>query len=149
MWADPLVVQFIGGRASSSQQTWQRMLTYAGHWKFMHYGYWAIEEKSTQTFIGEIGFADFKRDIAASMQNVPEIGFALVSSTHRKGYATEALAAVLAWGDEHLPLKRTVALVNEANAISQRLLEKNGYRVFEHATFGDAPVLFMERQAAR
>jgi RimJ/RimL family protein N-acetyltransferase len=145
MWADPVVTRFIGGRASTPLQTWQRMLAYAGHWKFMHYGYWAIEEQSTQQFIGEMGFADFKRDIAASMQNVPEIGFAFASSVHGKGYATEALQAVLAWGDEHLPSKRTVALVNQENAVSRRLLEKNGYRTFEHAAFGDAPVLFMER----
>lgn len=145
MWADPLVTRFIGGRASTPQQTWQRMLTYAGHWKFMHYGYWAIEEKSSENFAGEIGFADFKRDIAPAMQNVPEIGFALVSSLHGKGYASEAVRRILEWGDEHLPSKRTVALVSDGNAASQHILEKNGYRAFERTAFGEAPVLFMER----
>lgn len=149
MWADPLVTRFIGGRASTPPQTWQRVLAYAGHWKFMHFGYWAIEEKSTGQFIGEIGFADFKRDIAPSMQNVPEIGFALASRAHGKGYASEAVLAVLAWGDEHLPSKRTVALVSVENAASRHILENSGYRTFEETRFADAPVLFMERQAAR
>ncbi len=145
MWADPLVTRFIGGRASTPQQTWQRMLAYAGHWAFMAYGYWAIEEKISQDFAGEIGFADFKREIAASMQNTPEIGFAIVSSAHGKGYASEALRAVLEWGDARLPSKRTVALVNDENTISQHLLRRSGYRIFEHSMFGDAPVVFMER----
>jgi RimJ/RimL family protein N-acetyltransferase len=113
----------------------------------MGYGYWAVEEKSSGAFVGEIGFADFKRDIAPSMQNVPEVGFAFVSRVHGIGYATEALRAVLAWGDEHLPSRRTVALVNEQNAASIHVLEKYGYAIFEHASFGDVAVVFMQREA--
>lgn len=149
MWADPAVVRFIGGKPSTPAQTWQRMLTYLGHWKAMSYGYWAIEEKSTGTFVGEIGFADFKRDIGPQMRNVPEIGFALVSDAHGKGYATEAVRAVLEWGDANLPSKRTVALVNEDNAASRHILEKAGYTVFDRAQFNGAPVLFLERAPAR
>lgn len=145
MWADPAVVRFIGGVPSTRQQTWSRLLTYGGHWQLMHYGYWAIEEKSTGVFAGEIGFADFKRDIIAAMQNVPELGFALVSSAHGKGYGTEAVTAVLAWGDAHLPSKRTVCLVNEENAPSLRVLEKAGYRCFERAELNGRPVRFLER----
>ncbi len=146
MWTDPLVVRHIGGKPSTAQQVWSRILTYMGHWQAMNFGYWAIEEKSTGKFIGEIGFADFKREIAPSMRSVPELGFALVSSAHGKGYASEAVRAVLEWGDEHLPSKRTVALVNEVNAPSVRILEKSGYREFERTTFNDAPVIFMERE---
>ena len=145
MWADPAVVRFIGGKPSTPQQTWSRLLTYMGHWQAMGYGYWAIEEKNTGEFIGEIGFADFKRDIAASMQNVPELGFALVSSAHGKGYGSEAVRAVLEWGDENLPSKRTVCLVNEENAASAHILQKAGYSIFVRTAFNDTPVMFLER----
>lgn len=145
MWADPAVVRFIGGTPSTPQQTWSRLLNYMGHWQAMNYGYWAIEERSSGTFIGEAGFADFKRDIAPSMQNVPELGFALVAGAHGKGYGTEAVAAVLAWGDAHLPSKRTVCMVNEANAASLRIVEKAGYRIFERAVLNGTPLLFLER----
>ena len=97
--------------------------------------------------IGEIGFADFKRDIAQSMQNVPEIGFALRSATHGRGYGSEAVGAVLAWGDTHLPSPRTVALVNEENQRSLRILERYGYGAFDRAQFNGSPVLFLERIA--
>lgn len=147
MWADPAVVRFIGGKPSTPQQVWSRLLTYMGHWPAMGYGYWAIEEQSSGRFIGEIGFADFKRDIDAAMQNVPELGFALVPSAHGKGFASEAVAAVLAWGDAHLPSKRTVCMVNEDNAASLRIVQNAGYRVFEQAVFNESPVLFLERTA--
>jgi RimJ/RimL family protein N-acetyltransferase len=146
MWADPQVTRFIFGQPSTRQQTWQRMLTYMGLWHAIRYGYWAIEEKQTGAYAGDIGFGDFKRDIVPSMQNVPEVGFALVPRFHGLGYATEALRAVLEWGDEHLPSTRTVALANEANAASIRVLEKCGYTIFEHALLIDVPVVFMERR---
>lgn len=145
MWADPAVVRFIGGVPSTGAQTWSRLLTYMGHWQAMKYGYWAIEEKSTGAFAGEIGFADFKRDIDAAMQNVPELGFALVSRAHGKGYGSEAVAAVLAWGDAHLPSRRTVCIVNEGNAASLHIVENAGYHAFGRAVFNGSPVLFLER----
>jgi RimJ/RimL family protein N-acetyltransferase len=145
MWADPAVTRFIGGKPSTAQQTWTRLLTYMGHWTAMNFGYWAIDSKETGEFIGEAGFADFHRDIIPTMRGVPELGFALVSSAHGKGYATEAVQAITAWGDAHLPSKRTVCLVNEDNIVSLRIVEKCGYRVFERGTFNGSPVCFLER----
>jgi len=148
MWEDPQVTRFIGGRPSTPQQTWVRIVGYRGHWVLRNYGYWAIEEKSTGRFIGELGFADFKRDIVAAMRDVPELGFALVSSEHGKGYATEAVHAALQWGDVHLPSKRTVCLVNEANAASLRIVGNAGYREFNRTNFNDSPVILLERIAS-
>jgi RimJ/RimL family protein N-acetyltransferase len=145
MWADPIVTRFIGGKPSTPQQTWTRLLAYVGHWALMRYGYWAIEEQSSGAFIGEAGFADFKRDITPAMQNVPELGFALIPSAHGKGYATEAVRAILQWGDANLTSRRTVCMVNEDNAASLAIVQKARYRIFEHATFSDSHVAFLER----
>ncbi len=149
MWSDPAVTRFIGGRPSTTQQTWSRLLTYMGHWKAMGFGYWAIEEKATGVYAGEIGFADFKRDIAESMRNAPEIGFALRSTMHGRGYGTEAVGAVVAWGDLYLPSPRTVALVNEENQRSLRILERFGYCAFDRAQFNGSRVMYLERLGAR
>jgi RimJ/RimL family protein N-acetyltransferase len=145
MWSDEIVTRFIGGKPSTPQQTWTRLLAYIGHWTAMNYGYWAIEEQSTGAFIGEAGFADFKRDITPEMQNVPELGFALVPSAHGKGYATEAVRAILEWGDAHLPSQRTVCMVNDENAASLAIVQKAGYRAFDRTTFGESVVVFLER----
>ena len=145
MWSDPIVTRFIGGKPSTYQQTWSRVMTYAGHWALLGFGYWAVEETATGTFVGECGFADFKRDIAPSMQGVPELGFAFAPAFHGKGYATEAVTAVVAWADANLEAKRTVCLVSPENHPSLRVVEKRGYRAFEETLFGGVPTLFFER----
>src|ERR1700736_1329189 len=87
MWTDPVVTRFIGGKPSTEQQTWARLLNYAGHWALLGFGYWAIEEKASGAFIGELGFADFKREIDPAMRDVPELGWTLASAAHGRGYA--------------------------------------------------------------
>lgn len=146
MWADPEVTRFIG-QPSTPQQVWSRLLGYVGHWQLKNYGVWVIEEKSTNRFIGEMGFSDFKRDIVAEMRDVPELGFVFVASAHGKGYATEAVRAVTQWGDVHLPSKRTVCLVSDANAASLHVVGKAGYREFGRTTLNDKPVALFERIA--
>jgi RimJ/RimL family protein N-acetyltransferase len=146
MWSDPIVTRFIGGNPSTAQRTWLRLLAYGGHWSLMGFGYWAIEDKATGSFVGEVGFADFKRDIASSMQNVPELGWALAPRFHGKGYATEAVRAALAWGDVHLKTARTVCMISTENAASIRVAEKCGFRQFEQTLFGGEPTLFFARE---
>jgi RimJ/RimL family protein N-acetyltransferase len=146
MWSDPAVTRHIGGKPSTQSQTWIRLLSYIGHWALMGFGYWVIEETATGRFVGEVGFADFKRDIAPSMQGVPELGFALAPAFHGNGYATEAVRAVLAWGDEYFTTSRTVCLISPENVASIRVAEKGGYRIFERATFAGEPALFLERE---
>jgi RimJ/RimL family protein N-acetyltransferase len=145
MWGDPIVTQHIGGKPSTRQQTWSRVLTYGGHWAMLGFGYWVIEETATHRFVGEVGFADFKRDIAPSMQGVPELGYALTPAFHGKGYATEAMQAAIAWLEGNFNVPRTVCLIDPANAASIRVAEKCGYKVFEEATFNGGPALFLER----
>lgn len=149
MWSDPLVTRFIGGKPSTLTQTWARLQAYTGHWAMLGFGYWLFELKDSAQFVGEGGFADFKREIAPSMQSDPELGFALASRFHGKGYATEAVSAILSWGDRHLPSERTVCLINPENAASQRVVEKCGYARFETGVFAEKPVLFLERLSSR
>jgi RimJ/RimL family protein N-acetyltransferase len=145
MWSDPSVTRFIGGKPSTEQQTWNRVLAYVGHWAVMGFGYWVIEEKSSGAFLGEAGFADFKRDIAPAMKGVPELGFALVTQAHGMGYATEAVSAILRWGDANLNYAKTVCLIVPENHRSLRVVEKCGYRTFEEGAFNGRPTLFLAR----
>jgi len=147
MWADPDVTKFIGGKPSTEQQTWARLLSYIGHWALMDFGYWVVEERDTGSFVGEIGFADFKRDIDPAMKNSPEIGFALAPAHHGKGYATESVQAILAWGDAHLPSRRSVCMINPQNTASLQVAAKAGYEIFEQTTFNGAPIVFLARTA--
>jgi RimJ/RimL family protein N-acetyltransferase len=149
MWSDPNVTRFISARASTEQQTWARLLMYIGHWALMGYGYWVIEEKGSEDFVGEVGFADFKRNIVPSMKNAPELGFALASRFHGKGYATESVRAAICWADAHLPHRRTVCLINAQNAASLGVVQKCGYEVFEQSIYNEQPTLFLSRRVER
>src|ERR1039457_5470037 len=70
MWAHPDVVRYIGGRPFSGEEVWARLLRYVGHWQWMEFGFWAMEEKATGSFVGEVGFAEFKREMEPPIRRV-------------------------------------------------------------------------------
>src|SRR5262245_47305269 len=75
MWADPVVTRHIGGKPFSREETWSKMMRYAGHWALMGFGYWAVEDKASGTFLGEAGFAEFRRELSPSIEGLPEVGW--------------------------------------------------------------------------
>ena len=85
MWGDPDVVRFIGGRPFTEEECWTRLLRYVGHWAAMGYGFWAIREKATGRFVGEVGFADFRRELDPPFGDTPEMGWALNAWAQGKG----------------------------------------------------------------
>jgi len=145
MWADPVVTRHIGGKPFSEEEVWTRLLRYVGHWTLMGFGYWAIEERDTGNFVGELGFADYKRDIVPSIKGVPELGWALVSRVHGKGYATEAVRAAVAWGEAHFGPARTVCIIHPENLASIRVAEKCGYQEFQRTTYKGHPTIIFDR----
>jgi len=145
MWADLRVTRYITGRASTQEESWGRLLRYAGHWSLVGFGYWAIEEKGTGHFVGELGFSDYKRDIEPSIKDVPELGWVLTPKMHGNGYATEAVRAALDWGAEHFGTARTVCLVAPENVASIRVAEKCGYREVLRTTYKGEPTILFER----
>jgi RimJ/RimL family protein N-acetyltransferase len=137
MWADPAVTRFTIGTPSPAPQTWRRLLAYLGHWSLLGYGYWAVEEKASSQYVGELGFADYKRDIQPSIHGIPELGWALSPHVHGRGYATEALRAAVQWGDANLASARTVCLILPENAASLRVAAKLGYREYARSAGGE------------
>lgn len=146
MWADPNVTRFIGGKPLSEEESWRRMLGYIGHWSLLGFGYWMAEEKATGKFVGEIGFADYKRDLEPSLKGTPEIGWVLASQAHGRGYATEAVRAAVDWGDAHFPKARTACIIAPENVASVRVAVKCGYREFARATYKAHPTVVYVRE---
>jgi RimJ/RimL family protein N-acetyltransferase len=127
MWSDPQVVRYTLGEPSPPQRTWLRILAYRGHWALQGFGYWAVREKASGRYIGELGFADFRRNMKLSLDGLPELGWALIPWAQGQGYATEALRAVVAWGDETFQAPRTVCIIHRDNARSLRVAARLGY----------------------
>lgn len=145
MWGDPVVTRFIGGRPFTREEVWARILRYVGHWRWMNYGFWAVEEKDTGRFVGEAGFAEFHRQIQPSLKDIPEIGWAFTPPVHGKGYATETVRAVVAWGDERFGNQRTACIIDPTNTASIRVAEKCGYRLWRETTYHGHPTILFER----
>jgi RimJ/RimL family protein N-acetyltransferase len=143
MWSDPVVTRFTGGFPSGREDIWTRFLRGFGMWSHMGFGFLVVEDRASGAFLGEVGFQERRRDITPSMEGTLETGWALVPSAHGKGYATEAVRAVLGWADAALPGSRYTALIDAGNAGSIRVAEKVGFREFARTEYhGVAAVLF-------
>ena len=140
LWAAPEVVRYIGGRAFSREETWSKLLRYVGHWAVLGFGYWVVCERATGRFVGEVGFADFERDLMPSLSGMPEGGWVLAPWAHGKGFATEALTAALGWLETERGVRRTAFIIDPDNAASRRVAAKVGYREQVRTTYKGATV---------
>lgn len=85
--------------------------------------YWAIEEKEGRRVIGEIFVDDFSR-----RSGWCEVDYKLGSTFWGRGYASEALAAVLAYLFGQAGFHRVQAKCAAENAASERVMQKAGMR---------------------
>ena len=143
---DPEVVRHLGGTPFSREDTWRRMLCAPGLWTLLGFGYWAIVRRADNAYVGQLGFADFKREMEPSIEGLHEIGWILAPDMHGQGYATEAAEAALAWAEAVLKAPQYVAIIDAANAASIRVAEKCGFNENEPATYRGEPILLFRRR---
>lgn len=147
MWSDPEVIRYIGGKPFTREEVWARLLRYAGHWAMLGYGYWVVRDKQSGRFLGEVGFADYHREIVPSLIGTPEVGWALDPAVHGQGYATEAVRAALEWADRQWPGGETACIVAPENLPSLRVADKCGYREQLRTTYKGKPTILLRRPA--
>ena len=111
----------------------------------MGFGYWAIEEKVTGGYVGELGFADYKRDMEPSLHGSPELGWVLASRAHGRGYATEAASAVVAWAGANFGSNKLVCLIHPDNIQSLRVAAKCGFHESYRTTYKGHPTIVFAR----
>jgi RimJ/RimL family protein N-acetyltransferase len=145
MWRDPVVVTYFGGVPSTPEECWTRLLRYAGLWTLLGFGYWRVRERETGRFVGEVGLADFGRDITPSLAGRPEAGWVLASWAHGQGFAREAADAMLAWADGVLSTRRTVCLIDPGNAPSLALAARLGFEPFAETRYKGRDSILLER----
>ena len=146
MWRDPAVTRYIGGGPRPEEEAWTKFLRNSALWAHIGYGYWAVVERVSDAVIGEIGFADFKRDISPSNKGEPELGYAFCASAHGKGYASEAGRAIIAWGDAHFSNDdRMSCIVSTKNTPSLRVAEKCGFEETARTQYHGDEVVILHR----
>ncbi len=85
-----------------------------------NFGLWALELKTSGTFIGQCGIS--YQDIDG--EKVPEIGYHLHKNYWNKGYCTEAAKAILDYGFRQLNLEEIFIHTYIKNIPSQRIAQK-------------------------
>ena len=165
LWSDAVVTRFTSGKPLSEEEVWGRLLRYVGHWAWMGFGYWVMEEKATGQFAGEVGFSDWKREIKPSIQGLPELGWVLAPRVHGQGYATEAGRAAIDWAHSHFR-KRTsgagyagfvgprapellsacmTCIIHPENVRSIRVAEKCGFKEVLRTSYKGEPTIVFVR----
>jgi RimJ/RimL family protein N-acetyltransferase len=143
---DPDVVRHLGGTPFSREDTWRRLLCAPGLWNLLGYGYWVIAARDNGRYLGQLGFADFKREMIPGIEGLPEMGWIFTPAAQGQGYATEAGLAALAWADEVLRAPEITAIIDAKNAPSIRVAEKCGFNENEPATYRGEPILLFRRK---
>jgi RimJ/RimL family protein N-acetyltransferase len=145
MWADPVVTRFIGGVPLSEEESWAKFMRIAGHWALLGFGFWAIVDKASGKRIGEAGILDVKREIVPSFHGTPELGWGLLPAVHGKGYATEAVRAIISWAENRFGKVRMVCIIDPDNTASLRVAHAVGFREYARTTYKGDPTVLLER----
>ncbi|MES9940965.1 MAG: GNAT family N-acetyltransferase [Candidatus Thiodiazotropha sp. 6PLUC2] len=88
------------------------------------WGFWAVELRERQTFIGFVGL--HVPSAALPFSPCVEIGWRLAASHWGKGYATEAANSALKFGFQQLGLQEVVSFTAIGNSRSRRVMERLG-----------------------
>jgi RimJ/RimL family protein N-acetyltransferase len=145
MWGNADVVRHISVNTATREDAWARLMRNVGHWGLQGFGIWTVRERDGGRFVGEVGAFDFKRSLKPSFEGAQEMGWALAPVAQGKGYATEAVAAAIAWSQERFPGARIVCMIAPANQPSLRVAEKCGFREYARTTYKESDVVLLER----
>lgn len=128
-YSDPECTHFTFGRALSEGESWRALASMVGHWHLRGYGPYALEERASGAVLGTVGVW-YPNDWPE-----PEIKWALARRHWGKGFASEAVRAVQAMAQRHLPGPPLISFINSANAPSIRLALAVGARLEREAAF--------------
>ncbi len=116
-------------------------------------GFWAIEERASQTFAGSICLRpapDFP--LADELQYTSdeyELGYRLRTATWGKGYATELARALIARAFTKLQLPNVVAATSIENIGSWKVMEKIGMQRVGEYMLSDDPIPVVKYRITR
>jgi RimJ/RimL family protein N-acetyltransferase len=142
MHRDPMVMATLGGLRdeTSSQEYLDFNLS---HWRRYGFGLWIVRDRADERVAGRAVL----RHLDVDGVDEVELGYGFYPGWWGRGLATEAARELVRLGFQTLKLSSLVAVTQETNVASQRVLEKAGLsrdRIFEH---GGSPHLLYRIQA--
>ena len=127
---DEQVMTYLGG-LSSPPVVWRIMRTIAGSWALDGFGMFSVIEKASGNWIGRIG------PLHPHGWPDREVGWGLIASAQRKGYAKEAAAACIDFAFDTLDWETVVHTINPDNAASAAVAKSLGSYVMRQAWLPD------------
>jgi RimJ/RimL family protein N-acetyltransferase len=124
MCGDAEVMRYIGdGHTLSRDEAWRNMALIIGHWHLRGFGLWAVEERSSGTFVGRVG--------CWQPEGWPglEVGWALDRAFWGKGYATEAALHAIDFAFNRLGQDRVISLIQPGNSNSVAVALRLGMKL--------------------
>jgi [ribosomal protein S5]-alanine N-acetyltransferase len=119
LWRNEQVRQYLGGSMSDINID-QKIVAIQEHWNKHHFGQCTVKLKTTDQIIGICGLHHSEDGIEISYMFFPEFW--------GQGLASEAVHANLDIGFKVLNLQKIIAITQQANQASCRLLERVGMR---------------------
>lgn len=85
------------------------------------FGIWLIIERATNAIVGDIGF------LGPPDHGIVELGFSILPDQRRRGFATDATRALVAWAFREPGVLGVIARSDIDNVTSMRVLEAVGF----------------------
>lgn len=123
--------QHMAGEAFTQEEASRSAASILSHWEKYGFGCWCVYEQRQEELSGFCGLKHAEGDV--------ELIYSFAPESWGRGIAAEAATASLAYGFRTLTLKRVIALTQQGNEASQRMLEEIGMRYIEDIVKWDAP----------
>jgi [ribosomal protein S5]-alanine N-acetyltransferase len=122
---DPRVMEHIheGPMTLEEAMKWARLQVEMAGMRW-HWGKWIVELKDSGERVGWVEFGKLSGRDRDDLQ----LGYQFAPAHWGHGYATEACARIMEYAFTEMELDRVAAIARPANVVSQRVLEKLGFR---------------------
>jgi RimJ/RimL family protein N-acetyltransferase len=144
---EPEVYRHFGPHPMGAEECWRRLTAAVGGWQLNGFGTWAVERKSDDRLVGNVGLFTAWRDLIPTFGEEPEMGWIMASETHGQGLAHEACRAVIDWAEASLSPTPLWAIIAPANEPSIKLADRLGFNPVHETPYHGEPTLVLRRPA--
>lgn len=132
---EPQVMEFLSdGVPETIADTQAKIATVRARWESFGFSWWAIIEPKSEFMIGAACLQHVDNKAGAEL----EIGWRLTASANGHGYATEAGLAAADYAFNVIGVEHVVAVADQGNIASHRVMERIGMRFRGVETHYDA-----------
>jgi [ribosomal protein S5]-alanine N-acetyltransferase len=141
IWINSSVRRFLfDDRVISLDEARSFVESSSGDFERHQYGIWLGFVRDTDQLVGFAGLLH--------SEEAPNLIYGVVPEYWGQGYATEAAIAIIDYALKHLCLPKVSANVDEANAVSVRILQRLGMKQIGREIVHNSPLLYFERSAS-